>query len=267
MQNINKGVVLRDPGCFCPLHLNPELEIVFVKNGTLQVGYDDRLLQLHGGQFSFILPYHMHSFEALTPCDATVYIFSQLISEPYIKHSCIPDVGGIYSVASATASYIAFLDDNRTTINGYSYATGLLTAFVNSPSVSEEYKSENAKEHGDTENQSIYTFPYLEESEAKLVLYIFDHMAEELTLEKLAKVTGWNSKKLSGTFKRKYDIKILDLIANIRVERASVLLCSKEKSISEIASRCGFGSLRSFNRCFKAIMGVTPSQYRSNNSK
>jgi len=268
MPYLNHGVVLRDPGQPCPLHVNPELEIVFVKSGILKVGYDSRVLELGEGQFFFIFPYHMHSFEPLTPCDATVYIFSQLISDPYIKRSCILEDTRVHSLSAEAANYIAFLDGNRNPLDGYSYANGILSAFINSLSAYEgSGKSETEMVELNVGNAGRYTLPNFDESEAKIVLYIFDHMAEELTLDNVAKAVGWNSKKLSGMFKQKYDIKILDLISNIRVEHASVLLCSEENTISQIAIRCGFGSLRSFNRSFKAIMGVTPSQYRSKNRR
>lgn len=268
MPYLNQGVVLRDPGQPCPLHVNPELEIVFVKSGTLKVGYDSRVLELGEGQFFFIFPYHMHSFEPLTPCVATVYMFSQLISDPYIKRSCIPEDTRVHTLSAAAANYITFLDEKRNTADAYSYGNGLLCAFINSLSNCVRIDKSLAElDELTVGNTGRYILDDFDEFEAKVVLYIFDHMADELTLEELAKAVGWNSKKLSGMFKRKYNIKILDLISNIRVEHASVLLCSEEDTISEIAIRCGFGSLRSFNRSFKAIMGVTPSQYRSKSNQ
>ena len=35
-----------------------------------------------------------------------------------------------------------------------------------------------------------------------------------------------------------------------------------KENISEIAASCGFNSLNTFNREFKTIVGVTPSEYR-----
>ena len=47
-----------------------------------------------------------------------------------------------------------------------------------------------------------------------------------------------------------------------RTEQACNLLRTTQKDISDIALDCGFQTLRSFNRAFKAATGLTPTQYR-----
>ncbi|MBQ4280834.1 MAG: AraC family transcriptional regulator, partial [Spirochaetales bacterium] len=42
---------------------------------------------------------------------------------------------------------------------------------------------------------------------------------------------------------------------------------AEEVSVSEVSMRCGFGSLRTFMRVFKASEGITPGQFRQSLGK
>lgn len=45
---------------------------------------------------------------------------------------------------------------------------------------------------------------------------------------------------------------------------ACKLLALGEMDISQIAVECGFDSITHFNRTFKQLVNLTPTQYRSN---
>ncbi|MBR4072612.1 MAG: helix-turn-helix transcriptional regulator, partial [Clostridia bacterium] len=59
-----------------------------------------------------------------------------------------------------------------------------------------------------------------------------------------------------------FDIKLVDFISNVRIEQAIFYIETTCLSITEISHKCGFGSLRNFNRIFKDRVGVTPSEYK-----
>ena len=51
-------------------------------------------------------------------------------------------------------------------------------------------------------------------------------------------------------------------VAEVRVGQACRLLLEDELGIAEIAERAGFNNLANFNRRFRLLKGVTPSEYR-----
>lgn len=53
----------------------------------------------------------------------------------------------------------------------------------------------------------------------------------------------------------------VELIKNIRMEAATVLLLDKTRSIADVAQRVGFSSSSYFARSFKIIYGVSPTEY------
>lgn len=54
----------------------------------------------------------------------------------------------------------------------------------------------------------------------------------------------------------------LEYINLVRVQTACDLLKRTDEPITTIAGKCGFTTLSTFNRNFKQITGVSPSQWR-----
>ncbi len=52
------------------------------------------------------------------------------------------------------------------------------------------------------------------------------------------------------------------LLNVFRFDKACRLLANKSIDIGDISEKCGFGSLRNFNRVFKDLSGTSPSEYR-----
>jgi AraC family transcriptional regulator, regulatory protein of adaptative response / methylphosphotriester-DNA alkyltransferase methyltransferase len=68
-------------------------------------------------------------------------------------------------------------------------------------------------------------------------------------------------------FHRQYQTTPSKYINDLRVSKAAGLLHEKERSMLEIASECGFGSVSSFYASFKAKYGKTPMEYRDSQPK
>ncbi len=80
--------------------------------------------------------------------------------------------------------------------------------------------------------------------------------------ESLASVVDMSPDHLSRMFKKHTGGTIKDLINRLRIESSLKGLQCIDKKIVEIAFDVGFESLSSFNRIFKKVKGITPSEYR-----
>ena len=49
-----------------------------------------------------------------------------------------------------------------------------------------------------------------------------------------------------------------------RIEKAVELIQNSNNSFTEISLQCGFSTIRNFNRTFKSILNITPSDYKRN---
>ena len=92
--------------------------------------------------------------------------------------------------------------------------------------------------------------------------YISAHCHEAISLKDLSDHFGYSYHYISHMFQKNTGLSF-HLFRNIqRVTRAAALLEDEKLSISEIAWRCGFQNIRTFNRVFLQLMGQSPSSYR-----
>ena len=82
------------------------------------------------------------------------------------------------------------------------------------------------------------------------------------SIAELAKATALSVGAFHRFFKRHTGCTVLAYIARLRLGHACQLLIQTDKPIALIANLSGYESLAHFNRQFKAIKGMTPSQFR-----
>ena len=97
----------------------------------------------------------------------------------------------------------------------------------------------------------------------KSLEYINLHFKEKITLQNVAEYASYNPTHFSKLFHQKMGITFNHYVSSLRINYAKRLLLNTEQSISFICFECGFASVSSFNRNFSEIVGVSPSEYRS----
>lgn len=92
--------------------------------------------------------------------------------------------------------------------------------------------------------------------------YIDEHYDEELSLDILADKVGISAKYLSRIFKQSMGVNLTDYLAYVRVQRIKeLMLCNVP--LEQIMCSVGITNRTTFNRTFRKIEGMTPSEYRS----
>ncbi len=93
--------------------------------------------------------------------------------------------------------------------------------------------------------------------------YIHAHQSEDLSLAQVARAVNTSKYYFCKLFKKTTSINFTDYVSRVRIEKAKNLALNPNLRISEIAFEVGFQSLTHFNRVFKRITGMSPTQYRS----
>jgi len=93
--------------------------------------------------------------------------------------------------------------------------------------------------------------------------YIDKHQADDLSLAQVAKAVNTSTFYFCKMFRRATGLNFTDYVSRVRIEKAKNLLLNRNLRVSEIAYEVGFQSLTHFNRVFKKILGLSPTQYRS----
>lgn len=97
---------------------------------------------------------------------------------------------------------------------------------------------------------------------ARTMDFIRGHMESDIGRDEVARHVGVSPGHLSELLKERTGRSFVELLREIRVQRACEMLGSSEAPLSEIAAACGFCDQSYFTRVFKEVRGVTPKQYR-----
>ncbi|HYF77837.1 MAG TPA: response regulator [Symbiobacteriaceae bacterium] len=97
--------------------------------------------------------------------------------------------------------------------------------------------------------------------------YIAEHLAEEVTLEKVAREVALTPYYFGKIFSRLTGQTVMDYLTRARIDRAKRLLANPETSIKEACFAVGYSDPNYFSRVFKKVTGQTPSEYRTANTR
>lgn len=92
--------------------------------------------------------------------------------------------------------------------------------------------------------------------------YIDTHIAEDLSMVRLAGRFHFNPVYLSRIFKMRRGQNLSDYIEEARIRKAKALLAEGELRVHEVGARVGYESPHSFTRFFKKATGISPQEYR-----
>ncbi|MDR1525315.1 MAG: response regulator [Tannerella sp.] len=88
----------------------------------------------------------------------------------------------------------------------------------------------------------------------------------EYSVDDLASALALSRRQLSRKFQSIIGLSPGEFIRSVRLKRVAQLLKDTQYNISEIADMAGFSTIKYFNLNFKDEFGVTPTQYRAENS-
>ena len=88
-----------------------------------------------------------------------------------------------------------------------------------------------------------------------------------LTLVGVATASGANKNHLNVLIRKCTSLTFHQLLIRYRLARALDMMQARNYSILEIALECGFGSITTFERNFRNVMGSTPVEFRRRQNK
>lgn len=228
-----------------PPHLHSSFEFVTVTDGEMLVNVDKKQYYLKDGEALLIFPNQMHSLSTPEHSRHLLCIFSPKLVQAYsnvflakrpVDHKFYPD-----------SFYIKQLSE-------FVYRKSSLKAKGLLYSLCDEFDSNAVYTDHDSEKENLLL---------KIFQFVETNYNKTCTLDALSEHISYHSVYLSRYFKRCTGLSYTDYVNRYRVNEAGYILKNSDTNILQIAYDCGFESLRSFNRNFKSIMGVTPSEFRA----
>lgn len=226
-------------------HLHEYSEILYCKKGSCEIFVNGKKICLSDNEFVFIPPNYIHRYNCVD-VDVICAVFSNDFIPLYFRAT----KGRKLVADKFNAGKLDRCFKRLPKTDGSE--SMLITAYLNL--ICHKVAEEGEFKYGRENDGILYQ---------KVISYISESYAENIFLEKIAKRFGYNKKYLSYALHSLTGIHFTDFIAIYRVERAKELLMNdKTLSVAEIAMKCGFSSINTFNRKFKKMTAQTPSEYR-----
>lgn len=97
----------------------------------------------------------------------------------------------------------------------------------------------------------------------KMLSYIYEHYAETVTLEDIARSANISRSEAGRCFNTYMGCSPVDVLIQYRLQIAHRMLNDVTLTLQEISYSCGFNSVNYFSRQFRKIYGYTPGQTRT----
>jgi len=251
------------------LHFHNYLEIGYCYEGEGTLTLGERDYRFTGGEISVIPRNYPHTTNSdpgtISKWEYLFVDVDGLLEELYQKGGNVKRMKYLQHRINSQALFRAIeeapglakmirgiLDVMRETKEFYlEEAKGLMVALLVS------IARETPDEKGPVEINGKVTIPV-----SRALDYITLHYMEPLRVEELARWCHISETHFRRVFSTYMHMGPLEYINLVRVQSACNYLKNTDESMADIAGKCGFTTLSTFNRNFKQVTGVSPSEWR-----
>ncbi|MHB8063221.1 MAG: helix-turn-helix transcriptional regulator, partial [Ruminiclostridium sp.] len=96
----------------------------------------------------------------------------------------------------------------------------------------------------------------------KARIFINTNYRRDISIEEVAEYINISQSYFSQLFKQYIGENFLQYLTNYRLEAAKKLLIQQDLKVYEVACKVGFNDVKYFDKVFRKIVGVTPSEYK-----
>ncbi len=227
-----------------PTHIHNSFEVIIASAGEMEITVAGNKYTISGNESILVFPNQLHEIKTQNHSEHTILIFSPQLVKTFSKRfdNFVPKSNKFY-LDDFYIDKISKFDNKKSLLE----LKGLLYSICGEFDKNAEYIDFK----GDGQNLLF-----------KIFNFVAENYKRKCTLYELAKETSYNYVYLSKHFSKSTGISYTEYVCRFRINEACYFLTNTNSTILDIAYECGFDCLRSFNRSFKSIMGVSPSKYR-----
>jgi len=101
----------------------------------------------------------------------------------------------------------------------------------------------------------------------KVFEYVMDNFSNPITLDEIATIASMNKTAFCRYFKRRTEKTFSAFLNEIRIGYACKMISEENHTITEAAYSSGYNSPSNFNKQFRLIKGISPSEFYSNSKE
>jgi AraC-like DNA-binding protein len=262
LKALNAGLFISRGAAMHPTRVINSHELIFVKQGELDMWEEGRVFHLEAGQTLHLWPGRQHGSTKPMPFGLKFYWIHFEVEQnkeltasadefrPAIK---IPQTAAISQPERLERLFRAFLDDQETGLLN-PYSANLLTMLMLAE-VAQSCGERTPNTHG---KNVVSTWAHT---------YIRMNYDRPITAGSVAKALGYNADYLGRIYRKVYGCTLTEAIHNCRISKACDYLLDSSMTIDLIAQKCGFADPDYFRRVFRQCMQISPDDYRKEYSR
>ena len=226
------------------LHWHYDCELMYVDNGSIDVNCEKRTHRLKQGDALFVDSGQVH-FQRARDRETvlTLIIFDYGIVKPYLGDVRLlsPKLSGDYEIPAAYAKLRSILLGKQE-FYGAEAASEVLRLMVRI------FRGEPLTSRRETDTSKTF----------KRLLEDVSENCSDYTFDGAAAFMNMSDAYFSRYFHAATGITFSQYLNFARTMQAVTLLHAGEDLITDVSEKCGFGTVRNFNRIFKEVTGYTP---------
>ena len=253
-----------------PPHYHKEIEVLYINEGVINVDVNHKTYKLRAGDLLIIGSHHIHSYntheDALTS-DRYLLIFdwhyldqlnknpssfdflTPVLLETHLlkKEALTPEISELFSNLYKEYKSNLIGKELMVTSELYRFLTLASRTLTDIHGTLSKDTKQLLRAHA-----MIQTINSL----------IYDQYHREITLSEAAESAGYSQYHFTRLFKAQTGLTFKAYLTNFRINMVKESLINDQRPITEIALSHGFNSIKSFNRNFKSVTGLSPSIYK-----
>lgn len=235
-------------------HFHNDYELVYVNEGNATVTVDETVFDLLARQCVFICGNSIHCITANEKSVVTVLKINDRFFEKIFSSKAL------LLPVTDTDSYIenALRDIESELRNGCEYSSAMADSIAIQFLVrlfrKEKNVDQSRRSFGKTNYHVIYD---------KICLKISTEY-RTITFGEMARYLHFSEPYFSKVFHQIFRMTFTEYLNTVRIAVAVEKIHESKLNVTEIASACGFNTIRNFNRVFKKLTGYTPHELPSN---
>ena len=248
-----------------PVHWHDELEIIYIKRGTLQISINEVDYIGEAGSIFLVNPRELH---LMGSSDLSTAYYTLLFPLEFISFQSIDDLETtlLQPLRKGQLVFKHSISDNALT-EKLGLLLDQIIAVNEEPASTKQIRTrilllQFLLQIVEYPSQIVASSENRTDTQKDLLLFIQQHYMERITLHDLSRHFHMSEKYISRYFKEHFYLTFSDYVNHLRLTHAKKLLETTELSITDISLRCGFLNVSYFIRTFKAYYGKPPLKYR-----
>lgn len=235
-----------------PPHLHEAIEIIYVTDGTVELGIGQELFHMEKGDFGIVFPNVIHHYQVFgSGKNKAIYLFC----EPSLTPSFYEDLKKYspkYPILNRKMVHADIVNSVTALVNLSDFNPMVIQAHAQI--ILAHVFSDMDMIDKDTIGSDDIIYCAVE--------YVAKNFKEEIFLDKMAYDLGVSKYVLSRLFSKTFHCNFNKYVNGVRLNYAISALENTNDSITTICLNAGFESQRTFNRVFKDRYKITPREYR-----